>query len=284
MINALPDCTIPHVFGGDGATLAVPSSATEQVKSVLGAARGLAQNQFGLELRAGLVPVSDIRGAGTDVLVAKYRLSPGNFIAMFSGGGVQMVDTLIKTDEGRDHYQIPFPDGGDAPDLSGLSCRWEPLQSVRGTMMSMLIYATANTESEKAVAYSAVLDGVAEILKEDSENAKPVGADNMVFKWPSRGIETESRFFANTRGRVWKWFRLYTTSFVQFLLEKFDLSAGGYNAPVYREQLRANSDFRRFDDMLRMVLDCPLDKADDIVNRNIISAFLAHLSVWVRKD
>jgi len=39
---------------------------------------------------------------------------------------------------------------------------------------------------------------------------------------------------------------------------------GGYNAPIYREELRTNSDFRRFDDMLRMILDCPTDKADAI--------------------
>ncbi len=264
VINALPGCAIPYVFGGDGATLAVPSTATALVKRVLGAARGLSQNQFGLELRTGIVPVSDVRDAGADVLVAKYQLSPGNFIAMFSGGGVQMVDTWVKSDEGNERYQIAFPESDEAPDLSGLSCRWEPLQSVRGTMVSMLIYAIGSTEAEKAAAYNAVLDGVAEILLGDPDIANPVSADNLVFKWPSRGIKTESRFFANSRDRVRKWLRLYTNSFIQFILEKFDLSASGYNAPVYREQLRANSDFRRFDDMLRMILDCPLDKADEI--------------------
>jgi len=153
VLNALPDYSVPYVFGGDGATLAVPASAADTVKHVLGAARHLARDQFDMDLRAGMVPARDIRAAG---------------------------------------------------------------------------------------------------------------ADNMVFKWPSRGTANESKFLAGTRGRIRKWLWLYTQSFIQFLLETFDLSFGGYNAPIYREELRTNSDFRRFDDMLRMILDCPTDKADAI--------------------
>ena len=70
VINAVPECNIPYVFGGDGATLAVPSSATASVKRALGTARRLSQNQFNLDLRVGIVPVGDVRDAGADVLVA----------------------------------------------------------------------------------------------------------------------------------------------------------------------------------------------------------------------
>jgi len=180
---------------------------------------------------------------------------------VFGGDGAQLVDGLIKTDTGEGGYEIAFPEGDEGPDLTGLSCRWEPLKSCRGTMMSMLIFATG-TDREKATTYGAVIDGVADILKGD--DTRPVSADNMVFKWPSRGIANESKFLAGTRGRIRKWLWLYTQSFIQFLLETFDLSFGGYNAPIYREELRTNSDFRRFDDMLRMILDCPTDKADAI--------------------
>ncbi|MBC8158680.1 MAG: DUF3095 domain-containing protein [Rhodospirillales bacterium] len=266
VINALSGFAIPYVFGGDGATMAVPLSATGAVKRVLGAARRLSQNQFGLELRAGIVPVGNIRDAGADVRVAKFQLSPGNFTAMFSGGGVQLADTLIKAEEGSERFEIALPEGDALPDLSGLSCRWEPLQSCRGTMMSMLIYATGRNDAEKAETYHAVIEGVGGILQGDPGDSRPVSADNMVFKWPSRGINNESKLMAGARGRTGKWLRLYATSFVQYLLEKFDLSAGGYNAPIYREELRTNSDFRRFDDMLRMILDCPIELADEIEN------------------
>ena len=264
VINAVPECDIPYVFGGDGATLAVPLSATALVKHVLGTARKLSRDQFSLDLRAGIVPVGDVRDAGADVLVAKFRLSPGNSMAMFAGGGVHLVDALIKAEEGSDRYRVPFPEGDEAPDLEGLSCRWEPLKSCRGTMMSMLIYAMGRTDIEKASTYREIIDRVADILKADPTEASPVSADNMIFKWPSRGIRNESKLFAGSRNRIRKWIWLYCTSFIQFVLEKFDLSAGGYNAPAYRAELRANSDFRRFDDMLRIILDCPGGMADAI--------------------
>jgi hypothetical protein len=256
VINVLPEINIPYVFGGDGATMAIPSSAIPEVKRVLGATRRTAQSQFNLDLRAGIVPVSDIRDAGADVLVAKFRLSPGNYVAMITGGGVQLVDDLIKADEENDHYSIHFPEIDGPPDLEGLTCRWEALNSCRGNMLSMLIYAMGNTQSENLAIYREVIDGVTEIFKSDPTAAKPICTENMIFKWPPAGVRNEVKLFADTSNRRKKWCWIYFTSLVQFFLEKFDKSAGGYDAPVYRAELRANSDFRRFDDTLRMIFDC----------------------------
>ena len=49
---------------------------------------------------------------------------------------------------------------------------------------------------------------------------------------------------------------IYFESLVQLILRKTGGSAGGYDAHRYEEELRQNSDFRRFDDTLRLVLDC----------------------------
>jgi hypothetical protein len=168
---------------------------------------------------------------------------------------------MIKSVDGQKRYQIPVPESDEAPDMEGLSCRWEHLNSCRGTMMSMLVYATGKTHSENIEIYSEVIDGVAEIFKSDPMEASPVNTENMIFKWPPQGIRTEVKLFADTSKRRRKWFGIYITSLVQFFLEKFDLSAGGYDAPAYRAELRANSDFRRFDDMLRMILDCSAENA-----------------------
>jgi len=261
VLNALPGYSVPYVFGGDGATMAVPSSAVDKITPVLGAARRLSNDQFNLDLRAGLVPVAEVRKARADVLVAKFELSPGNFMAMFTGGGVQLVDDLIKADDGTGQYTVAYPESDAAPDLEGLSCRWEPLKSCRGTMVSMLVHATGQTMRKNIAIYREVIDGVAEIFNDDPVAASPVSADNMVFKWPPSGLRSEAKLFANTRQRFRKWLWIYGTSMVQFFIERYDRSAGDYNAPVYRRELRANSDFRRFDDTLRMILDCPLETA-----------------------
>ena len=130
--------------------------------------------------------------------------------------------------------------------------------------LHVVIHARGRTGSENAATYRQVIDGVAEILQADPKSASPVSAGNMIFKWPSQGIRNESKLLANSPNRFAKRVWLYCTGFIQLILEKFDLSAGGYNAPVYRAELRANADFRRFDDMLRMILDCPVETADAI--------------------
>jgi hypothetical protein len=41
----------------------------------------------------------------------------------------------------------------------------------------------------------------------------------------------------------------------------------GFDPAVYRRDVVANSDFRKFDDILRMTLDCTPDLADEIERR-----------------
>ena len=53
-------------------------------------------------------------------------------------------------------------------------------------------------------------------------------------------------------------------SFFQSIAERFNLKLGPYNAPVYRQELRANTDFRKYDGLLRMVLDVSGEQAGAI--------------------
>ncbi len=73
--NARPDQAFPFVFGGDGAAFAVPGAEAERARAALGAVQAWARDQFGLTLRAAMVPVSAIRAAGQDVRVARYRVA-----------------------------------------------------------------------------------------------------------------------------------------------------------------------------------------------------------------
>ena len=53
---------------------------------------------------------------------------------------------------------------------------------------------------------------------------------------------------------------------IQLYLERFNTRAGGYNAPVYREELRTNTDYRRFDGTLRLIVDCTDDELNEVNN------------------
>src|SRR5262245_28050890 len=85
--NALARRDLPFVFSGDGALLAVPPSAVDRTRAGLAAVETWVSEELDLTLRAALVPMSEIRKAGHDVLVARFRAAPEVTYAMFAGGG-----------------------------------------------------------------------------------------------------------------------------------------------------------------------------------------------------
>ncbi len=88
-----------------------------------------------------------------------------------------------------------------------------------------------------------------------SPTATPVRADNLRFRWPPRGLGLEA---TATRAGQPRWRRLLAIaaqSLAQALAEASGLRIGAYEPGRYRAELRANADYRRFDDVLRLVLD-----------------------------
>ena len=175
-INAVLNITekgrIPYVFGGDGATLMVPSSCLDDCKQVLLGVRYLAATRFNLSLRVGVVAVATIHEHDyLRVMVGKYQLSPVNALATFSGGGMELAEQWIKS--GSEYLLEQEPDDKH-PDLSGLSCRWEPLASQNGVMLSLLMQARSDDESAKAVLYRKLIEEIGE-LSGDTEEYRQAG-------------------------------------------------------------------------------------------------------------
>jgi hypothetical protein len=194
-------------------------------------------------------------------MVAKYKLSPGNVLATFSGGGIELAEHWIKSSS---DYLIEDSDVDKSPDLSGLSCRWEPLASENGVMLSVLIQAVAEQESLKSRIYTSLIDALGEISVEASNQGKPMSDKNMKFRWPPRGLGAEIDATVGERNRLFWALRLYLYSLFQWCLDRFDLTVGGYRGRQYRVELRSNTDYRRFDDTLRILLDCTLAQADEV--------------------
>ena len=261
VLNACPEAALPYVFGGDGATLLIPPRLEPTVVEALQRTRRFAAEAFGLTLRIGTVPLAELKKRGAEVRVAKYELSPGNDLAMFSGHGIELAERLVKDpDDGR--FRLPPSENAEAPDLEGLSCRWEPLESARGIMLTALVRGTATGPDENAL-FAEVVAKIDSILAPEA-NPSPATKDSMRQKFPPGGAWLEALANKGKRG-LWKALRrVYFESFVFLVFDKLNLSAGGFNARRYIEELRTNTDFRKFDDMLRMVLDCSEAEAAEI--------------------
>lgn len=254
-LNASEGTDIPYVFGGDGASMLIPDAVAPVVSEAMKRLQVFAFQQFGFELRVGLLPVADIRKLDADVLVGKLALSPGNHLAMFTGGGVALADNMIK-EGNRSVTRLNGVDNDVVPDLTGLSCRWEPLKSVRGQMVSLLVTPLAPTFDARVATINSLLTALQNALSIRLDSLRPTSGENMILRWPPKGLRLEALVTKGTKSLLQRLAAIHTSAVIQKILDRFDLKMGSFDAPAYREELRQNTDFRRYDDTLRLVLDC----------------------------
>ena len=251
--NAIPDVEIPFVFGGDGASAAFPGSFKEPVTRELSALRTLATDRFGLGLRVGMVAASELRALGSPLRVARYLLEGRYPLAMFRGGALSLADRLVK--ESRDRYEVPVIEGART-DLIHLSCRWQAIEASRGCALAIL----AVDPEDRTEVMAELLRGIDTILDPGTERSNPVRTTGMTYRGLREMWSSDGRFGSTAWSRFYRRFE----SFVAFLLFNLKLGMLAPRIGRYVAATPAHSDFRKYDDMLRMVIDCSPGQADRI--------------------
>jgi hypothetical protein len=246
--NALSGREFPFVFGGDGASFAVAPSDLAAAREALAATATWVKEDLDLEMRVALVPVAAIRSQGLDVRVARFGPSANLSYAMFSGGGLAFAEAAMK----RGEFAIEPAPPGSQPDLSGLSCRFEEIPAARGLILSVLVLPARGADP---TAYRKVIEDIIGVVERSPEAARPVPAGGPPLRWPPAGLDYEARAWrggslARRRAAV-----LAYTLFA-YLIMRFGIRLGGFVPEVYTLQVVENSDFRKYDDGLRMILDC----------------------------
>jgi hypothetical protein len=258
VVNVCGDIKIPYVFGGDGATFLVPSSCVEKVKKDLIAVKRYALKMYNLQLRVGEVLVEKIKECNKNIAVAKYEFPTGQCIAMFNGGGLAHADALIKSDERFLVYSQETDK--HEPSLDGLSCRWKPIPAERGTMLSMLVMALGEPDEQ-----TDVYQEVSSFLEDTLEKCQnPAANGNLSYKWPGRETLRQAQIVWRRGNRALNLLRHIIEIKMINLMNRFNWSVKGFDFPAYKEDMVMNSDYRKFDDMLRMVIDCSLEQAKQI--------------------
>jgi hypothetical protein len=247
--NAMPGRPFPFIFGGDGASLAIEPSAEAAVRAALAATAAWARDELGLALRTVLVPVSVIREQGRDVAVARFAPSPNVSYAMFSGGGLAWLERAMKA--GR--FALAPAGPGERPDLSGLSCRWNDIRATRGVMLSLVVAPVRHGDP----AFRTLVSSLLAELEANPEVTRPVPDNAPGVGWPPPGVELEAR--ASRRrgeGRFAARVRVLLETLLAYIVMRLGVRLGGFDPAAYRRQVVENSDYRKYDDSLRMTLDC----------------------------
>ncbi|MBY0470017.1 DUF3095 domain-containing protein [bacterium] len=266
VLNVTGRTAVPFVFGGDGATILIPEELVEPVRKALGETQKIAKQAMGLELRVGLVPLRLIVKHQSKVQVAKYALTHNNFLAMFRGGGLSLAEKWVKSG-GPDGSNFLLESTENASDstLKGLSCRWKPLKSGNGKILSTLILAKGS-EMAKNQTYKEFISELDRIFTGAvPEVSRPVSRRNLFYGSVLKNTWREARLAGQSGGSFFKVFfeklRDVIIAKILFTLRK---PMGGFSPETYISEMINNADYRKFDDMLRMVLDSSPGNIDRI--------------------
>ena len=141
-------------------------------------------------------------------------------------------------------------------------CRFEQFPTQYGQILSVLVLPT---DTSRMSAFRMVVKQIISMVEMSSECDRPATRDAMQLKWPPQGCDLEARASRKagepvSRAKV----KVYARTFLYFLIMRLNLRVGRFVPKKYLSEVVANSDFRKFDDALRMIVDCSPGMAQKI--------------------
>jgi len=256
ILNISDNVEIPYIFGGDGASLCIPPELLEQSRLALIATRQLAREEFSLELRVGIVAIRQIRLAGKRMLCTKHRVSEYCTQAAFAGGGIEYAEYLLKSDSNDIDRLVTDTELPATANYSGLECRWDNVPSRHGETISLIVRSLAPILQEQVDFYKEVIEQVRHIYGDD-QICKPVTSAGLSMTFDGNKLSLENRLKTHGKGqydRIRNWMIIRLQNVLGWVLMHFGLKTAGVDWGNYKSDLEKNTDFRKFDGVLRQVL------------------------------
>ncbi len=257
VVNVDRSVDMPFVFGGDGATFAVPDLLVQRVTAALRGAQQLSRASFGLELRVGMVQVGELTAQDMWVDVAKVKLSPHMTQSAFSGRGWDEAERRVKAADATGVTMVREADGPAEASFDGFECRWQGVPSFNGHKLSLLVAAMASEPGANLATYRAVTDTIHAIYG-DVVNYHPLRPSRLRLSFSFAMLAYEWRV-RSAHLRLPQRLGYFIRMLLQNLAGAYLISRNRDTAAVrwshYRDELVDNTDFRKFDGMLRMVID-----------------------------
>lgn len=258
VVNRLRGVDFPYVFGGDGATLLIPPGHREAAEYAARSAITMARDAFDLELRAGLVAIEELAAAGAEVRVAKFQVSPTVVLAMLEGNGVALAESLVKQPRPTANHVLAPAETADLSLFQGFQCRWQPIPSRKGHIISLIVAATTTDPKRQRQVYRRILDGIGAISPGGLAELHPVDSARLALTTQPKDLRVEGAILSGQphgwRHRLFATRARWVAALGRFLMER-NLRLGGFHGAKHGRNVAANTDFRKFDGTLRMVLD-----------------------------
>ena len=257
VINVDRSVEMPFVFGGDGATFAVPDSLLERVVPALREAQRLSRESFELLLRVGLVRVSRLLDNDLPVRLAKIRSSPNVSQPTLSGRGWEEAERMVKDPLADGVLRVQEFEGPCEGSFEGFECRWQGVPSFQDHKLALLVAAVSEDVEANMASYRKLSDKIAQIYG-DISSYHPLRAERMSLSFNPRQLSHEWRV-RSSRLDLWGRVRYFARMILLNLAGAWLFARKKDTKTVrwshYIDEMVENTDFRKFDGMLRMVID-----------------------------
>jgi len=213
----------------------------------------LATDAFNLALRVGIVPMEAI-ALNREIKIAKLRISENYNQAILRGGGISYATDLVKNRATTDLY-TPKPQRSEAiADFSGLECRWQDIPTRHEEILSLIIFVNAPSQTD--LIYREVINQIDRIYGQGTE-CHPIVSDNLQLAFREKNLSAETRVFTASQSWLNKFLYLWKLRLINLLgliLMTFNIKTGMLNWGDYKQLVSEATDFKKFDDVLRMVI------------------------------
>ncbi len=252
--NYLKDMSFPFIFGGDGMTCLVPDSVASPVKELLIGTGRAVKKMFNLELRLAMIPVQVLKEAGKTLSLAKWQVSPEYSQAILEGDGIDQAETYLKTPGSPYLLSLETPTSLE-PDFTGYTCRWEDFPSPFGETVALLIKFRHPSKAER-LSFLTSLDQI--IGKPEVHHPLRVETSRMALFNVKRLNNEAAVITGSPQG--WNAFvyrmkmRYWILICIIFIKFNIHVSSGKIDISQIRQNNMKSSDFRKYDNSLKMIL------------------------------
>lgn len=254
IFNYVEQDAIPYTFEGDGSMMAVPPDKVNDARNVLSTCKKIGAEAYNLELRTAVIPVSHLLEKGKEFKVARFKVSDYYRQALFMGSGVKYAVRLLK-DSAQTKFSVKMAEGEVPATFNNLECRWHEIKNEGKEVITLLVEKNPALGVQVKV-YPKVMKKLRSIYGFDDKTNPVTRKALKMHKWVGRmKDEIKIRTFGLSRFGKLKYAALIQ---IQSLLGNLFMKIG-FKGPKrdwgeYKNDFVLNSDHRKFNDMLSIVL------------------------------
>ncbi|MFC3563208.1 DUF3095 domain-containing protein [Pedobacter jamesrossensis] len=180
---------VPFFFGGDGATFIVPSAIVKDVMKSLLLYRTNTLQNFNLDLRAGIIPVSEIYLNNCSLKICRFNSTENFSIPIVLGDGLEYAEKIIK---GEGYLLSGHDESEEELDLSGMQCRWDKIEPPENSEEIVTLLVLAKDYQKQAEVFSKVISHI-DAIYGNQEKRQPISIPKLIFRTSFNNLGKEMK-------------------------------------------------------------------------------------------